>query len=154
MKKQSLSWLALLLAVVLSVGFASCDKDDDQEETSIPETENTSTFDETEGDDSFKYDVVGTWKAIYTWSYSGIVETITMDINSDGTLTFLDVSTNEENDPYIGSGSWTYNSSNHNWNLTTSSSLVSGTYRLVNNQLINSQYFNDGSSRTIIFNKQ
>ena len=31
MKKQSLSWLALLLAVVLSVGFMSCDKDDDDE---------------------------------------------------------------------------------------------------------------------------
>ena len=30
MKKQSLSWLALLLAVVFSVGFASCDKDDDE----------------------------------------------------------------------------------------------------------------------------
>ena len=34
MKKQSLSWLALLLAVVLSVGFSSCDKDDDDENSS------------------------------------------------------------------------------------------------------------------------
>lgn len=30
MKKQSLGWLVLLLAVVFSVGFASCDKDDDE----------------------------------------------------------------------------------------------------------------------------
>ena len=32
MKKQSLGWLVLLLAVVFSVGFASCDKDDDEED--------------------------------------------------------------------------------------------------------------------------
>ena len=32
MKKQSLGWLVLLLAVMFSVGFASCDKDDDEED--------------------------------------------------------------------------------------------------------------------------
>ena len=32
MKKQSSGWLALLLAVMFSVGFASCDKDDDEED--------------------------------------------------------------------------------------------------------------------------
>ena len=32
MKKQSLGWLVLLLAVMFSVGFVSCDKDDDEED--------------------------------------------------------------------------------------------------------------------------
>ena len=33
-KEKSLGWLTLLLAVVLCVGFASCDKDDDEENSS------------------------------------------------------------------------------------------------------------------------
>ena len=48
MKKQSLSWLALLLAVVLSVGFASC-KDDD--------------------DDGGNTSIIGTWRGDYSSGY-------------------------------------------------------------------------------------
>lgn len=48
MKKQSLSWLVLLLAVVLSVGFASC-KDDD--------------------DDGGNTSIIGTWRGDYSSGY-------------------------------------------------------------------------------------
>lgn len=126
----------------------SCSKDESEDIL-----ENIPSTDETLENESAKYDIVGCWVATYTWKYSGIVETITMDINKDGTLSFLEVSTNGDA-PFLGSGHWEYNKSNHNWTLSTSSSLVSGTYRLVNNQLINAQYFDDGSSRTIIFDKQ
>lgn len=136
------------LFALMSVIIMSCSKDESDDII-----ENISSPNETTEDESAKYDIVGCWMATYTWAYSGIVETITMEINRDGTLSFLDVSTNGE-DPFLGSGTWIYNQSDHNWTLSTSMSLVSGTYRLVNNQLVNAQYFNDGSSRIIIFNKQ
>ena len=53
---------------------------------------------------SFKY---GCWLATYIWKYSGIVETITMATNKDGTLSFIDVSTNGE-DPFLGCGCKAY----------------------------------------------
>lgn len=140
--------VAVTLFASISVAILSCSKDDTEDII-----ENIPPTDETVEDESAKYDIVGCWVATYTWKYSGIVETITMDINKDGTLSFLEVSTNGDA-PFLGSGHWEYNKSNHNWTLSTSSSLVSGTYRLVNNQLINAQYFDDGSSRTIIFDKQ
>lgn len=139
---------SLALFALMSVTIMSCSKDESDDTI-----ENISSSNETTEDESAKYDIVGSWMATYTWAYSGIVETITMEINRDGTLSFLDVSTNGE-DPFLGSGNWIYNQSDHNWRLSTSMSLVSGTYRLVNNQLVNAQYFNDGSSRVIIFNKQ
>lgn len=140
--------VAVTLFASISVAILSCSKDDTEDITeNIPPTDGSLE------DTSAKYDIVGCWVATYTWKYSGIVETITMDINKDGTLSFLDVSTNGE-DPFSGSGHWEYNKSNHNWTLSTSSSLISGTYRLVSNQLINAQYFDDGSSRTIIFEKK
>lgn len=143
-KNSFFKLVAVTLFASISVAILSCSKGDTED---IPPT------DESLEDTSAKYDIVGCWVATYTWKYSGIVETITMDINKDGTLSFLDVSTNGE-DPFSESGHWEYNKSNHNWTLSTSSSLVSGTYRLVSNQLINAQYFDDGSSRTIIFEKK
>ncbi len=135
------------LFALMSTIIVSCSKDESDD------IENISSSNETPGDASAKYDIVGCWVATYKWAYSGIVETITMEINRDGTLSFLDVSSNGE-EPFLGSGTWVYNQSNHNWALSTSHSLVSGTYRLVNDQLVNAQSFSDGSTRTIIFNKQ
>ena len=147
MKKIFSALVAGSLFVAISVGVLSCSKDDTEDIIeNIPPTDETA-------EESAKYDIVGCWVATYTWKYSGIVETITMDINKDGTLSFIDVSTNGE-DPFSGSGRWEYNHPNHNWTLSTNHSLVSGTYRFVSNQLINAQYFDDGSSRTIIFDKQ
>lgn len=148
MKKIFSTLVAGSLFVAISVGVLSCSKDDTEDII-----ENVPSSDETLEDESAKYDIVGCWVATYTWKYSGIVETITMDINKDGTLSFIDVSTNGE-DPFLGNGRWEYNKSNHNWTLSTNASLVSGTYRLVSNQLINAQYFDDGSSRIIRFDKK
>ena len=148
MKKIFSTLVAGSLFVAISVGVLSCSKDDTEDIIeNIPPTDETV-------EESAKYDIVGCWVATYTWKYSDIVETITMDINKDGTLSFIDVSTNGERDPFSGSGHWEYNHPNHNWTLSTSSSLISGTYRLVSNQLINAQYFDDGSSRIIIFDKK
>lgn len=147
MKKIFSTLVAGTLFVTINVGILSCSKDDTEDVIeNIPPTDETV-------EESAKYDIVGCWVATYTWKYSGIVETITMDINKNGTLSFIDVSTNGK-DPFSGSGRWEYNHPNHNWTLSTNHSLVSGTYRLVSNQLINAQYFDDGSSRTIIFDKQ
>lgn len=136
----------------MCVTLFSCSKDEAEdiiENIPLPDEP-----DEPIEDDSAKYDIVGCWVATYTWTYSGIVSTITMDINKDGTLSFLEVSTNENNAPFLGGGKWEYNKSEHNWTLKTSDSLVSGTYHLVGNQLISTTYFEDGSSRTVIFKKQ
>ena len=148
MKKIFSTLVAGTLFVAISIGILSCSKNDTEDIIEIiPPTDETTS-------ESAKYDIVGCWVATYTWKYSGIVETITMDINKDGTLSFIDVSTDGERDPFSGSGYWEYNHPNHNWTLSTNSSLVSGTYPLVSNQLINAQHFDDGSSRIIIFDKQ
>ena len=148
MKKIFSTLVAGTLFVAISIGILSCSKNDTEDIIEIiPPTDETTS-------ESAKYDIVGCWVATYTWKYSGSVETITMDINKDGTLSFIDVSTDGERDPFSGSGRWEYNHPNHNWTLSTNSSLVSGTYHLVSNQLINAQYFDDGSSRIIIFDKQ
>ena len=102
MKKIFSTLVAGSLFVAISVGVLSCSKDDTEDIIeNIPPTDETV-------EESAKYDIVGCWVATYTWKYSGIVETITMDINKDGTLSFLDVSTNGE-DPFSGSGHWEYN---------------------------------------------
>lgn len=151
MKKNSYKLAFIVLFALMSATIVSCSKDEPDGIEDFPSS-NDGTIEEFEDEDA-KYDIVGSWKATYEWAYSGIVETITMEINRDGTLSFIDVSSNER-DPFIGGGTWVYNQSNHNWTLRTSDSLVSATYRIVNNQLVNAQYFNDGSSRVIIFNKQ
>ena len=68
MKKQSLSWLALLLAVVLSVGFASCkDDDDDDKDNGEPGTEA-----------GVGLSIVGTWRYTFSTGY------ITYTFNANG----------------------------------------------------------------------
>ena len=59
-KEKSLSWLALLLAVVFSVGFASCDKDDDE-------------------------DGQGSGSIIGTWGYNLDTGYVHITFNEDGT---------------------------------------------------------------------
>ena len=59
-KEKSLSWLALLLAVVFSVGFASCDKDDDD-------------------------DGQGSGSIIGTWGYNLDTGYVHITFNEDGT---------------------------------------------------------------------
>ena len=130
----------------MCVTLFSCSKDEAEdiiENIPLPDEP-----DEPIEDDSAKYDIVG------CWTYSDKGETITMDINKDGTLSFLCVNTYENNAPFLGGGKWEYNKSEHNWTLKTSYSIVSGTYHLVGNQLISTTYFEDGSSITVIFKKQ
>lgn len=101
-------------------------------------------------DDSQKYDIVGLWETYYEWTYS--TEHITLDIKSNGTLSYSSISDNG-NDPGYGSGSWTYNSSNAKWELLTGYSMISGNYVIVNNQLICQTIFNDGSTRTVVYER-
>lgn len=80
MKKQSLSWLALLLAVVLSVGFASC-KDDDDEEANGGGT----------GVEAGIGNIVGTWRYTFSSGY------ITFTFNADGTGSDIEIDHASEN---------------------------------------------------------
>ncbi len=96
MKKQSLGWLALLWAVVLSVGFISCDKDDDGEdykphedayENGLPgggsEDGNQNGDSGTEAGGGLG--IVGSWK--HTFSSGYVIYTF----NADGTGSEIEV---------------------------------------------------------------
>ena len=74
-----MSWLALLLAVVLSVGFASCDKDDDEDNK--PDTEADGGREDLDDSDeeAVSGGIVGTWRYEFSTGY------ITMTFNANGT---------------------------------------------------------------------
>lgn len=70
-----MSWLALLLAVVLSVGFSSCDKDDDDDkDNGGPGTEA-----------GVNLSIVGIWKYTFSSGY------ITYTFNANGTGSEIEV---------------------------------------------------------------
>lgn len=102
--------------------------------------------------DDTKYKIVGTWKASYYWKYSGITETIVMEVNKNGKLAYTDHNS-KTNETEVGEGSWKYNSSTGKWNLQTQTSLLSGDYSLIGNELVCKTIFEDGSSRTVTFKK-
>ncbi len=116
----------------------------DENETWVKKNSSTNT------DTYEKNKIVGTWKCVYEWVYSGIKQEITMEVREDGTLSFL---TNSSSNSSTGGGTWVYNANTHEWKLSTSNSLISGEYSIINNQLICYTVFSDGSSRTVIFNK-
>lgn len=103
--------------------------------------------------DESQYKIVGTWKASYYWKYSGITETIVMEVNKNGKLAYTDHNS-QTNETTVGEGSWKYNSSTGKWNLSTQTSLISGAYSIVGTELVCQTTFEDGSSRTVTFKKQ
>lgn len=146
--KEIIKISSLSLFMAMTFLFFSCgNEEDNDDELSI---NNSSTS----GNDDSIYDVVGTWKATYYWSYSSITETIIMEINRDCTLSYISTNDRNTQDPIVGNGTWKYDNSSHKWEFSTGYSMISGNYTIVGNQLISQTYFDDGSSRTIIFNRQ
>jgi hypothetical protein len=85
--------------------------------------------------------------------YSGSVETVILEIYSDCTYAFVTTSTNNP-EPFTGTGDWTYDKQTHTWKLGPSTySFIPGNYSLINGQLILYKSYNDGSSRTVIYNR-
>lgn len=132
--------------LILSIGLVSCGSD----EPEAPKPNEPDVEWPTDEEDSAKYDIVGSWRAQYEWSLA--TETINLDINQDGTLSYISTSTNDQ-DPIVGNGDWEYQSSEHQWYLRTGYSMISGPYILVGNQLIKHTIFDSGSTRTVIYNR-
>ncbi len=142
-----------IFSVILSLfAFTSCggNDPDEPEISKYPLTPDTPLDD----DDETKYEIVGTWEAQYKWTYSNVIQTIVLEIFRNETYSFVSTSTNDPT-PFPGSGKWSYNKDAHSWHLgATSNSMIPGDYILVNGQLILYVYFDDGSSRTIIYNRK
>ena len=102
--------------------------------------------------DDSQYKIVGTWKASYYWKYSGITETIVMEVYKNGKIAYTDYNS-KTNETTIGEGTWKYDSSTRKWILQTQTSLISGAYSLIGKELVCQTIFEDGSSRTITFKK-
>ena len=133
--------------LLLSIVLVSCGSDEpDEPRPDKPIVENP-----TDEEDSAQYDIVGSWRAQYKWSIA--TETISLDINRDGTLSYISTNDTYDQDPIVGNGTWVYKSSKHQWDFTTGYSMISGSYILVGNQLITQTYFDNGSSRTVLYNK-
>lgn len=141
-----------IIPMIMGVLVTSCGGDE-PDEPETPEYPNYS--DNTTDDyDESKYEIVGTWEANYEWKYSGVIETIVLEIFRDETYSFVSTSTNNPT-PFPGTGKWSYNKDSHKWHLgATSSSMIPGDYILVNGQLILYVYFDDGSSRTVTYNRK
>lgn len=132
----------LIIMLILSIGLISCVG---------TEPDKINLDNPTDKEDPMKYNIVGSWRAQYKWSSS--IEIINLDIKRDGTLSYISNNDTFNQDPIVGNGSWEYNSAKHQWNFSTSYSMISGIYSLVGSQLITQTYYDDGSSRTVIFNK-
>lgn len=133
--------------LLLSIIMVSCGSD----EPEVPKPDDTNVEQPTDDEDSAKYDIVGSWRAQYKWSSS--IETINLDINRDGTLSYISTNDTYDQDPIVGNGRWEYKSSTHQWDFATGYSMISGSYSLVGDQLITQTYFDNGSSRTVIYNR-
>lgn len=148
------AWLMslIILSFVSMASLTSCGGDD-PDEPEIPEYP-TNPDTPSDDDDESKYEIVGTWEANYEWKYSGVIETIVLEIFRDETYSFVSTSTNDPT-PFPGTGKWSYNKDTHKWHLgATSYSMIPGDYILVNGQLILYVYFDDGSSRTVTYNRK
>lgn len=145
----------IVIVTIMGLPLTSCGGDEPNEidEPEIPEYP-TNPDTPIDKDDETKYEIVGTWEANFEWIYSGVIETIVLEIFRNETYSFFTTSTNDPT-PHPGTGKWSYNKDTHKWYLgATSSTMIQGDYVLVNGQLILSQYFGDGSSRTIIYNRK
>jgi len=154
MKNDFICTMTILMAMFVTFCCTSCGKDDgnnDRNENVIIDNNNSNN-----NDDSAKYEIVGSWNGGQISNVTGSLygEEILLYIMYDGTLSYREKEKSPYHDLISGSGTWSYNSSTHKWKLSTGYSLISGEYSLLGNQLICNQYFNDGSSRTIIFDKQ
>lgn len=136
-----------IVILIVSIGLASCGSD----EPDAPKPDNPPVDNPTNEDDAAKYDIVGSWRAQYKWSIA--TETINLDVNRDGTLSYISTQDTYDQDPLVGNGTWKYDSGKHQWIFATNYSMVSGTYSLVGSQLIIQTYYDDGSSRTVIYKK-
>lgn len=137
----------LLLVTTICLAITSCGGGNDEPDNPyIPETPNPPNNPDDSSEDAQKYDIVGIWETDYKWSYS--TEHITLDIKTNGTFSASSTYDNG-NSPWYGTGTWTYNA--RSWHLSTGDSMISGTYVIINNQLINHQDFADGSSRTVTY---
>lgn len=148
--KKTLRLLVLIacyaIAISLGLSMTSCGGD----EPEIPDTPVIPDTPDDPKEDPQKYDIVGVWETYYKWAYSGITQHITLDIKTNGTLSCSSTDDYGQ-DPWYGTGSWTY--SNNSWSLLTGSSMISGKYIIVNGQLICNTVFEDGSSRTVTYNR-
>lgn len=131
--------------MALLMGLIGCRKEDPEPTPIIPDIPNENV--------NAQYQIVGDWYAEYYWKYSGITEYFDMSIHRDGTLTIMERAS-DGRDPYLGKGTWKYNSASNQWKLTTYTTMLSGDYVLIGNQFINSTVFEDGSSRTVIFERK
>ena len=157
MKKNSICTMTILMALFVTFCCTSCEKNDDNNDRKEEVTNNdNNNNNNNNNDDSAKYEIVGSWKGGQISNVTGSLygEEILLYIMYDGTCSFREKEKSPYHDLVTGGGTWSYNSSTHKWNLSTNYSLVSGDYSLLGNQLICNQYFNDGSSRTIIFDRQ
>lgn len=151
--KEVIKLSLLFLFGLTALSFSSCGDGDDDEKndtnvnTPLPPNNSTDS-----GYDGSVYNIVGTWKSVYYWTYSGITEVCTMEIKANGTLAYTNESSS--NGLEEGDGTWTYNKSTQKYVFRTGSSLYSGEYVLLGNQLVQHVTFEDGSSRTVTFNRQ
>ncbi len=137
----------LIALLILSINLVSCGTD----EPELPQPNTPIVDNPKDEEDTAKYDIVGSWRAQYKWSSS--IETINLDINRDGTLSYISTNDTYDQDPIVGNGTWEYNTTKHMWDLSTGYSMISGTYSLVGRQLIIQTYYDNGSSRTVVYNK-
>lgn len=137
----------LIALLILSINLVSCGTD----EPELPQPNTPIVDNSKDEEDTAKYDIVGSWRAQYKWSSS--IETINLDINRDGTLSYISTNDTYDQDPIVGNGTWEYNTTKHMWDLSTGYSMISGTYSLVGRQLIIQTYYDNGSSRTVVYNK-
>lgn len=88
-KEKSLGWLTLLLAVVLCVGFASCDKDDDEENSS-------------------RGSIVGTWESEETFGREYSIEIYRFYADGRFEYEYLEGDYSSGNSRVLGESSGTY----------------------------------------------
>lgn len=147
--------LMLLIVTALSLTICACGGDDDKPDNPyVPDNSDTSGSpddSDADGEDSFAFEIVGTWKCTFEWVYSGIKETYIMVVRRDHTLTVDESSS--EGKARTWSGEWEFNSQTRQWSIRGYSSLICSTYSLIDDKLVSQQNFADGSSRTVIFEK-
>ena len=156
MKKNYISTMTILMAIFVLFCYSSCGKDSENNDRKEEIINGINNNNNNSNDDSAKYEIVGSWKGGQISNVTGSLldKEILLYIMHDGTCSYREKEKSPYHDLITGSGTWSYNSSTHKWKLSTGYSLLSGEYSLLGNQLICNQYFSDGSSRTIIFDKQ